>query len=58
MVNKEKEELDGAIMTGMVNLSLEDSIVELKQLKAKSKSHFTKLRRWLLVTLQEKNSRE
>jgi len=51
MADKEKEELDGAIMTG---ISLEDSIVELKQLKAKFKSHFIKLRRWLLVTLQEK----
>ena len=40
-------------MTGIANLSLEDSIVELIQLKAKSKSHFTKVRLCLLVSLQQ-----
>ena len=48
MVDKEGEDSED-----MANLSLEDHIVELKQLKAKSKSHFTKLRRCLLVALQE-----
>ena len=50
MVDKEGEELEA---TMVASLSLEDSMVELKQLKAKSKSHFTKLRRCLLVSLQE-----
>jgi len=36
MVDKETEQLEAALVTGMANLSLEDSIVELKQLKAKS----------------------
>ena len=53
MVDKGTEQLEAAIVTGMANLSLEDSIVELKQLNTKSKSHFTKVRRCLLVSLQQ-----
>ena len=53
MVDKEGEDSEAGIVTAMANLSLEDHIVELKQLKAKSKSYFTKLRRCLLVALQE-----
>ena len=53
MVDKETEQLEAAIVTGMANLSLEDSIVELKQPKAKSKSHFAKVRHCLLVSLQQ-----
>ena len=53
MVDKEVEDSEATIVAAMANLSLEDHIVELKQLKAKSKSHFTKLRRCLLVALQE-----
>ena len=53
MVDKEGENSEATIVVAMANLSLEDHIVELKQLKAKSKSHFTKLRRCLLVALQE-----
>ena len=53
MVDKEGEDSEAGIVTAMANLSLEDHIVELKQLKTKSKSHFTKLRRCLLVALQE-----
>jgi len=51
MADKETEQLDAAIVTGMANLCLEDSIMELKQLKAKS--HFTKLRHSMLVSLQQ-----
>ena len=53
MADKETEQLDAAIVTGMANLCLEDSIMELKQLKAKAKSHFTKLRHSMLVSLQQ-----
>ena len=53
MVDKEGEDSEAGIVTAMANLSLEDHIVELKQFKAKSKSHFTKLRQCLLVALQE-----
>ena len=53
MVDKETKHLEAVIVTRMAKLSLEDSIVELKQLKAKSKSHFTKVRCCLLVSLKE-----
>jgi len=47
MVNKGVE-LEAALVTGMANLSLKDSIVELKQVKAKSNSQSLGTAFWCL----------
>ena len=55
MVDKEKDLLPITALSDTENVeqSVEESIVELKQRKAKAKSAFTRVRRHLLVYIQD-----